>query len=463
MPNLLLRPSNENPDLLELGTPFFNLLFGPADDTGGFAIGIDLGGDGLVTTRAILEIPAEFNGAKPVYQFHIDGHALMHVVEIVAGMAPDPSAKQAVQEFMANLPEDNITLDVAGTFVEDRHVTLTRVTNLKTLIDLLQPEMSAAAAAISPIEREDLRAFPVDSRITYIGSQDVGIIIDSMITQAEQQSNGEFDPEDVFIQIQEEIGIHPIDDLIAHLGTRWGAYTSLSTGGGGFLSGVFFNAGINAEKLHETFEHLCDTANSAAESEAMGYVRCQPWSPDGMPNGFVSGWTLTFPGIPVPLELSMALTNDHLIAGLTPQATRVAVAQATGATKSSLLDNPRFRAETATWPDDVADFAFTDTPAAIDRGYPMTQLLGSALANFVRSPSDSSRDPGPVVPPYHELADGAHAWTQVSFMQGDDFVEITTTDASWLVNIAGTCGAIGLTPELIGATALGAAIGANAR
>jgi len=264
--------------------------------------------------------------------------------------------------------------------------------------------------------------------------------------------NNDMNVDDILKNVEMSIGLNPMDDLIDHLGHEWVSYTADSSGGGGLMSLVFLNKGANTDALEETFVKMENIINSIADENAKGYIRCQEWRGEHWHTaGMKAGFTITFPGLPIPLELSLGMTDDYLIAGFTPQAVQAAVLQCSGKAHGSVLNNPRFKAGVKGQLNNVNKLAFIDMQASMARGYPMAQLLGTAVENFVRSPSDSTRDPGMVVPSYNDLRHDARGFVQITRMNGNDLVQITRSDGSWLVNIAGASGAIGITPEVAAA------------
>jgi hypothetical protein len=109
----------------------------------------------------------------------------------------------------------------------------------------------------------------------------------------------------------------------------------------------------------------------------------------------------------------------------------------------------------------VNGISFLDTPRYLRSGYMPASLLSSALANAVRSRSDASRDPGLVLPPFHELALGAKAMLTVSYVQGDDIVQHSFLDHSFMVNMVGLAGYV-IDGPILPLMGLGAAGGVRA-
>ncbi len=467
MPNVTLQPSDANPMLLTFPTPISTLLFGPVNDQGSFVIGFDFGGDGLNTDRIALTPPSELGSIHPTYQVYVNGQGVMGMVDFFSNMIPDPMVKEKLQSFHDKLGDVNINLNLASGYRKGESISVTKITNFKKFVDLIAEQFPSATNHIGTISEDLFKNVPADARMVSATNQNIQIIlqgvIDNINLQMEANPNNEMTVEDMLQNVKMSFGFNPMDDLIAHLGSDWVSYTADSTGGGGLSSLVFLNKGADTTALEETFVTMENVVNGLAYDKAMGYVRCREWRGENwrVP-GLKAGYTLTFPGIPVPIELSLGMTDDCLIVGFTPQAVQAAVLQCAGKMRGSILNNPRFKASAKGNLDNVSKLAFIDYQASIARGYPMAQLIGTAFENFVRSPSDPSRDPGMVVPSFADLTHNVHGFMQTTRLNDNDFVQITKSDASWFVNIAGLSGALGITPELIGAGAIGAAIGANA-
>jgi hypothetical protein len=235
-------------------------------------------------------------------------------------------------------------------------------------------------------------------------------------------------------------GLNLRTDLVDHLGSVWGLYAADTTGGGGLLSCVMFIELANPDGLLDTTERMQDILNGIADEQAMGYVELRTWEQGG-----TEYLTLTFPGLPIPAEPTVAFTDHYLIATLTPTACMAAVAQAKGE-GPSLLDNPRFKENLPGNVDGAYGVSFYDTPRMIADGYGLTSLLCSALTNGTRSRTDATRDAGIIMPSYHELMRGAKASVGLTRVVGDDFVSDYRGDRSVLVNLTSTVGFIAGSP-----------------
>jgi hypothetical protein len=237
-------------------------------------------------------------------------------------------------------------------------------------------------------------------------------------------------------------GFHLEEDLIDHLGDAVGVYTSDATGGGGLLSLVAFMELSNPEGMLSTIERLEDIINGVGASEAQGYVRTRHWEHNG--NEYLS---LTFPGLPVPVEPTLSVSGNHLFIGMSPGAAVGAVESAQQA--GGLNDNPRFAGNLPHAIADSQSISFTDSPRMLRHGYGITSLFCSALVNGTRSRFDDSRDAGMIMPTFPELARGAKASVTSTYVDGDDYVTERWADSSMLVNMTSMAGWLTSSPAAL--------------
>jgi hypothetical protein len=301
---------------------------------------------------------------------------------------------------------------------------------------------------------EVLRVIPEDAIWAQVSIVDMAGYVDWMLELMEDQiaSAGMDDPIET---LEEMTGFHLYRDVLDHLGHAWGAYQSDTTGGSGILSMVCFAELTDPAAMEETGGRIAETLNGIAQNQAQGYVQVRHWNHQD-----VRYATLTFPGLPVPFEPTVAIAGNFLILGVTPQAALGATHQVQHGSRS-LVDNPRFQEQAPAKKDGVNGISFLDTPRYLRSGYMPASLLSSALANAVRSRSDASRDPGLVLPPFHELALGAKAMLTVSYVQGDDIVQHSFLDHSFMVNMVGLAGYV-IDGPILPLMGLGAAGGVRA-
>jgi len=186
--------------------------------------------------------------------------------------------------------------------------------------------------------------------------------------------------------------------------------------------------------------------------QTKGYAKVRHWE-----HGDTRYSSLVFPGLPIPLEPTVAYGAGHLFVGATPQAAMGAIHQASQGGRG-LLDNPNFRAQFGDQFEGLQSVLFYDTPRSLRDGYGVMSLACSALVNGTRSPRDATRDAGLVLPPYHELVDGALAYVSFANIVGDDYIQTEYGDRSMLVNLTSLAGMLSSTPAVLGMSGLGAAL-----
>ncbi len=90
--------------------------------------------------------------------------------------------------------------------------------------------------------------------------------------------------------------------------------------------------------------------------------------------------------------------------------------------------------------EDAMSVTFMDTDLLARSGYGMTSMLMSGLANFVRSPRDTERSAGRMMPTYREFTEDIKSSIVVYKLEGDDLILRSTTDRSATVSVAATIG-----------------------
>jgi len=245
------------------------------------------------------------------------------------------------------------------------------------------------------------------------------------------------------------LGVDPKTELIDYLGDSFAMYRSVSTGGGGLMSGVMAIGLSNADGMATTLGTLSARVNAMAAPMTQGYVQLSSWShPDC---GEVI--SLTFPGVPVPFELSLVVRGDWLLATLTPQA-MVAACRQLGS-KTSIMDNPRFASAVGRDAIGAVQVHFTDIPSQLADGYGIATGIMNAISNYTRPRTDASTGIPLVMPPYAELIEGASPCVLTVRTQGDDLVYAGTCDSSVNVLVTGLAANIASMLPLVAPMALG--------
>lgn len=245
-----------------------------------------------------------------------------------------------------------------------------------------------------------------------------------------QQGQGEFD----LAEAAQFTGLDLRDGLFGALGDTLGTYSSDTTGGGGISSTVLFASIKDLDALIDTKETVQGLMEQFLAGEVNGYVAARTWM-----QGENEYTTLMFPGLPIPFEPTIAMSDSWLIMGFTPQAALGAMQHingggaslATNADVAALLNG---EAKTA--------ISYVDTAHYARTGYGPTSMMMSAVSNGVRSPMDGAREPGPIVPVYSEFKNGIAPTVGYTTVMGDDLVTMSTTDGSTVVQFAAMFGIV---------------------
>jgi hypothetical protein len=350
---------------------------------------------------------------------------------------------QQLQEL--DLTGDNaFAIDVNMGYTDDESIVYTIVENADKLSELTyMPEGS--------LSRKDIDVVPADAEFAWVGRGDFSYITKALDDMAEQG----VDVDAALEKFESVTGVDPVADILDALGGTMAAYTSDTTGGSTLLSGVMMISFKDRERFVGAMDRLVEIGNLAASGldlpVSSASIELSRWSHKG-----TDLLSLRFPGLPVPLELSAALSDEWLILGATPQAVIAASMQATGAGGDGLSHNKQFTSALRRGTEFVS-VSFVSPDRLIGEGYPFVSMFGSGLANLMRSPTQPDRVAPMLVPIFHELADGARAQVEFSYWDGSNFVTETHGDRSMLVNTAVMAGGVSrIMPLILG---VGAAVG----
>ncbi|MFT5051112.1 MAG: hypothetical protein ACI8QZ_002520 [Chlamydiales bacterium] len=375
-------------------------------------------------------------GVEPTFIFRMD---FARFFELGMGFAEAYGGEEAAQlnEMLTLAGVDKLKMSVAtGTDGERRHMVTRMPGYAKAMRD-------AGTGPNGPMDAELLRMIPQDATWAFAGAVNVRGGLEMMLKMIEKNfgdAMGGADPLDMLASMMG--GVHLMNDVVGHIGSTGGIYASDTTGGGGFLSTVAFIELSGADELYDAEETIGGILNMIAGAQAKGYVQVRYWERDG-----TDYQTLTFPGLPVPFEPTIAHAGNCLIVCATPSTAVAAVAQARSGS-TSIMDNTRFTEQLPNGLDNAYSVTYFDAPRLIRDGYGATNLLCSALANATRSPSSPQRDAGIIIPGYHELMAGSKATVALAWADGDDFIQHQQSDRSVLVSMASSFGFISSSPLL---------------
>lgn len=288
------------------------------------------------------------------------------------------------------------------------------------------PADGLTAAHLAPI--------PADATLASVERVDLGAAFEAFngFTSAMLEQQGMGPGIDLGDMVKGTTGIDVRDGLIGALGETVGLYASDTTGGGGVTSMVMFMEVVDEDGLVDTKETIEELLNALAMGPARGYVSVRTWE-----DADVEYTTLMFPGLPVPLELTMAMGGGWMVMGSTPTAARGAMHHIRSG-GPSLASRPEVAA--ALGVEGRTGVTFLDAAHYARVGYGPTSLMMSAVANAVRSPIDTARDPGPLMPTFAEFREGILPTIGYTEVRGDDLVSVTEGDGSMIVGLAAGAG-----------------------
>lgn len=442
--------SKSIPTMQELATPAGNLRWGPRSTPTGWRYEIHFGSPKLDELFASMQ-GTTLAGVKitPTSQFNFDPAALEPLMTMFAAANPAGGMVAAQLADVGYFGENAISISNTTGFTETSSLSVSRIENARKHADAL-------GLNDTPLTAAQLRIIPADAKFGSIASYSLTSTI-NQLTRVEESLPPEAN---VFEILRARVGVDIVSDLINHLGTTGGHYVSDSTGGGGLMSLVAFSSVKDNAKLTATLDKLAGSLNSTIDSLTQAQLRKELRYISINRSIYKNQklYTLQFRGLPIPLELSLGLTDQWLFITLTPQACMAAIDQATSS-DPGFTTNP---ALTASIPSSrpLVRVAFNDVSRTMRDGYPALTLIGTAITSTVRSPS-TDRDPGQVVPTYNQLMKGARARVSITIFDNDAYVTETTADRSTLVNAAASIGELSTFTPILAAAALGVAAVAN--
>jgi len=333
-----------------------------------------------------------------------------------------PPEAMMVMGLVERLGLDQLELEVAQVATPEHLKTASVMTGVGGRLRAagILPEGGIGAAHLAPI--------PADATMASVSRVDMGAMFEAVNGLAAdvmtEMGMGGSDPAEQLMQVT---GIDLRDGLFNALGDTMGYYSSLSTGGGGLTSTVMFASIRDYDALVDTKEQIEGMFNGLTAAQTRGYVSIRAWD-----RGDAEYTTLMFPGLPVPLEPTIAMTEDWLVVAATPNAALSAMAQiadggpslATHDGIAPLLDGSK------------NGIGYMDAQFFAEEGYGTVSVLSSAIVNAMRSPTDATRDPGPIVPLYGDFCQGIVPTISYSEVRGEDLVTMATGDPSDLVQMA---------------------------
>lgn len=379
-------------------------------------------------------------GFDPVLRVRMDMSSLTPLFEQFKDMAGgDPQAERgfAAVEEAGYIGSNAVRYSYQFGYLPDRSLGLTVMEGAKK---------HAAAMGIGTVAlgEADFKCIPADSYTAGIRKIDLSSMQKTLNELRESQS----EVAEGLAKFQQATGVDLLNDVLGTLGGTFGWYMSDATGGFGLMSAVALMEIKDRAKFDAASDKLTSFANTALAVPTKGYFRARAWS-----EGDAKMVSLTFPGIPIPLEITYTTTDRFLVLAASPQAALAAARQAMGKGDGGLMTNTAF---TGTLPKGKTfeSVGFTDTPRVMVFGYQFVSMFGSAVANMVRSPRDAAREPGMVVPTLGELRKDARPKVSFGYWDGDNLVRESHGNRSLLVEGCGSAGsAAPFIPVIVAAVA----------
>ncbi len=424
--------SKQIPTMVGAVTPAGVVRFGPRNAKSGWAFEIHLGTvpDPEANFKELAGVSVA--GVTPFMKGRFDPAPLaplLGVLQMLAGGQPQ------VAEMVQGMMDRNlIGPDAAKWIVSAGHA------GDSTVISMLwshgaegQPKESVG---LRPISDAEFNLIPADA---YFGS--ISISKKPAIDEIKMALEGNPQGQEVLAKIKEMTGVDLLTDVLPAFGDTIVTYVSDSTGGGSLASQVVLVSLADSSKLSGSFGKMEAGFNSmlAQVETARGYVSVRKWADDSLPGAEYH--SLRFPGVPIPLEPTLAIANKFLVIGLSPQAAVAAVRQLSGKGGPGILSNESI-ASSLPKGKALSSFGFTDPSKTLRAGYPFVSAFGSMIGNAVRSRdgAKSVREPGMIVPTYFELAAGAKPHVRYSYWEGKTLITEWRGDKSVLVNLATSVG-----------------------
>lgn len=405
-------------------------------------------------------LPAAPEGTNPVARGRADLAAWSPIVSMFAGFIAmgSPQGQNVMKELRQSgiLGSEAISVDASVGYGHGGTVSRIAVRKAGKYAEHW-------GTSTTPLTAADLAVVPADA--TFAQVQRSSIVhgwnsLKEQFTSAPGEMKQQF--EETLRQFTEITGLEVESDLIAAMGDTTVVYLSETTGGGSLFSGVAMQKLADPSKMNASLDKLAAAANKMLrqEVELPAQVEVARFK-----DGGASYTQLRFPGLPIPIEPTIAVVGDWLLVGATPQAAMLAARHVAGSKSSGLADNASFKGARWALPGDVQPISLTfiDSPRTLADGYSTMTLLGSALTNLARSSTSAAkpRDPGMVLPPLAELREGARPLLSMTYWSGQDMIIEGRGDESVLVNLAGVLG-VGDAAPLIGGMLIGSGIGAEA-
>ncbi|MBX3365455.1 MAG: hypothetical protein KF866_11925 [Phycisphaeraceae bacterium] len=412
-----IREGTRYPTHREIQTPAGLISFGPRESQGRWWYDLFLGSvaspdDGFAS------LPASPQGVTPIMRGLVDLKALSPALDVISLFMGN--AREDLEPVLAQLEEMRIIgpramrIDFLAGYTADASYSRLAIHDVAAAADALGLPREALAL-------QDLRIIPADAVYATIARFDLSQI-DRMLDELIE--NG-IDVDEALDAFFDETGVDLRRDVLQAIGGTTAFYMADATGGGNLFSSVIAVSFKDRARFVSAHGKLARAANDALKNAGDIGRRFQiaRWR-----HGDIELYSLRANGLPIPLEISYALTDRWLFAALTPQAVVAAVQQARGQGDAGIGEQAHVKALLASR-GQISSVTYADTARLGRSGYWLVSLGGSALANAMRSP-DGDRDPGLVIPTYRELFKDARPSIDLAYWNGDAFIYESHGDRS---------------------------------
>jgi hypothetical protein len=243
---------------------------------------------------------------------------------------------------------------------------------------------------------------------------------------------------------QSVLGVDVHQDILAPLGDAISCYMSDDTGGNGITSGICMISLKDAKTMASTIDTIRRSLDQLAAKELQGYLRVMHRDIQGCDTAV----SLRFPGLPIPVEPTIAIARDQLIFGFFPQSVAAAVAQFDA--RNSLLDAEGFKQVGGHDGLGAVEVVYMDERLRATQGYMWMAFVASAIDNYTTSRSNPSKVAPSVLPTFNALTSDMRAGLFIARMDGDDMVMSGSADRSLVAQVTAGIGQLGaVAPMLI--------------
>lgn len=424
---LRLRPSSEAGSFIA-ETPAMPLYFGTRRN----------GDDAIMyfsTEESKLpELGASFvslpEGVEQVMGLRFDLSQLAPVIGMPIGMAPPIVGELLMEAGLVGW--DATRFDFAVGYDERAMHSVARMTGAARAARLLATDPGRTLTA------NDFAMIPGDATMASMSFYDASKTWDLGVRV--MKSLGVWDQIRTELRENLDLETDQVEGIVRSLGDTWVIYQSDTTGGGEFSSLIVSVSIRDRDVLEAALSSAAGRLNTLAREEAEGYARVRTWEREG-----ARYYSLVAPGLPIPVEPTLALHGDRLVVAMSVPSLMAALNQL-GHGRDSLGDRADLKALAGGSFDGLAGFSFNDTERYARRGYGSMNHVMAGLANGVRSPL-SDREPygtGPMMPSFGELMDGIIPTVTTTRWDGEDLIVTGIADRSITVHLAAGFGKMNL-------------------